>query len=127
MPKLISSAPVLFVRDVRAAAAHYRDAMGFGFDGFHGDPPLLVILGRDGLHVMLKEVTDPAAIVPRWHVSAGLWDVYFWVDDVEALFREFEARGATVDYGPSDQPYGCREFGTQDIDGHDLGFGQIVN
>ena len=127
MAKLISSAPVLFVRDVRAAAEHYRDAMGFRFDHFYGDPPSFVILGRDGLHVMLKGVSDPAAIVPRWHVSQNLWDVYFWVDDVDSIFRELRDRGAKIDYDLCDQPYGCREFGTQDIDGHDIGFGQVIH
>ena len=67
MAKLVSSAPVLLVRDVNAAAEHYRDAMGFRFDRFYGDPPSFVILGRDGLHVMLKGASDPAATVPRWH------------------------------------------------------------
>ena len=126
MAKLVSSAPVLLVRDVGLAAAHYRDAMGFRFDRFHGEPPSFVILGRDGLHLMLKQVDDPAKIVPRWHVSENLWDAYFWVDDVETLYRDFVGRGARINYGPCDQPYGCREFGTQDLDGHDIGFGQIV-
>jgi hypothetical protein len=30
------------------------------------------------------------------------------------------------DYGLCDQPYGCREFGTQDLDGHNIGFGQPI-
>ena len=127
MAKLISSAPVLFVRDVQAAAAHYGDAMGFGFDRFYGDPPSFVILGRDGLHVMLKSVPDHSAIIPRWRVSDSTWDAYFWVDDAEALYQEFRNRGAKIDYELCDQPYGCREFGAQDIDGHDIGFGQVLN
>src|ERR1700722_1484448 len=126
MAKFISSAPVLFVRDVQAAAEHYREAMGFRFDRFYGDPPSFAILGRDGLHVMLKSAPDPSAIVPRWHVSSNLWDVYFWVDDVEELYREFRGRGGEIDYELCDQPYGCREFGTQDLDGLDIGFGQVV-
>jgi len=127
MAKLISSAPVLFVRSVQASAEHYRDAMGFRFDRFYGDPPSFVILGRDGLHVMLKSVSDHSAIIPRWRVSDNLWDMYFWVDDVEALYQEFRNRGAKIDYELCNQPYGCREFGAQDIDEHDVGFGQVVN
>ena len=34
--------------------------------------------------------------------------------------------GATIDYGPCDQPYGRREFGIQDVDGYDIGFGQLT-
>jgi uncharacterized glyoxalase superfamily protein PhnB len=125
--KLTASAPVLFVRDVRTAAEHYRDAMGFSFEEIWGEPPSFVILRRDGVHLMLKEIGDPERIVPRWTVSPGLWDTYVWVDDVEALYRELVARGAKIDYPLCDQPYGCREFGTQDLDGHDIGFGQAMS
>ena len=123
--KLIASAAVLLVKDVVAAANHYRDALGFDYKRFYGTPPSFVILARDGMHLMLKQIT-PDRIVPHWTVSAGLWNVYFWVSDVEALHGEFVQRGAKIDYGLCDQPYGCREFGIQDLDGYDIGFGQVV-
>jgi uncharacterized glyoxalase superfamily protein PhnB len=53
--------------------------------------------------------------------------MYFWVDDVDALYKEFVERGAKIDYGLCNQPYGCREFGARDIDGHDIGFGQVIS
>lgn len=124
--KLTASAPVLFVRDVRAAAAHYEAAMGFKLGAFYGEPPTFTIVGRDGMYVMLKQIDDHSQIIPRWKVSEGLWDMYFWVDDADALFAELVARGAKIDYELCNQPYGCREFGAQDIDGHDIGFGQIM-
>jgi uncharacterized glyoxalase superfamily protein PhnB len=125
--KLTASAPVLFVRDVHAATEHYRDAMGFSFGEIFGEPPSFAILKRDNMYVMVKQIEDHKHIIPRWTVSAGLWDMYFWVDDVDALYKEFVERGAKIDYGLCDQPYGCREFGTQDIDGHDIGFGQVIS
>jgi uncharacterized glyoxalase superfamily protein PhnB len=121
---LVSSAPVLMVRDVVAAAEHYRDALGFSYTRFWGDPPNFVILERDGLRLMLNQAPDATAIVPHWKIDAGIWNVYYWVDDVDALFAEFTARGAKIDYGLDDKPYGIREFGVQDIDGYDIGFGQ---
>jgi catechol 2,3-dioxygenase-like lactoylglutathione lyase family enzyme len=122
--RLKASAPVIFVRDIDAAAAHWRDAMGFSFGKIWGDPPSFTIARRDGMHVMLKQIDEPAKITPRHTVSAGLWDMYFWVDDVEALHVEFVDRGAAFAYGICDQPYGCREFGIRDLDGHEIGFGQ---
>jgi hypothetical protein len=122
MAKLISSASVLFVRDEHGSAQHYRDAMGFRFDRFYGDPPSFVVLSCDGLHIMLKSVSDHSAIAPRWHISNSLWDIYFWA--VEALFQDFRNRGAKIDFELCDQPYGCREFGVQDIDGRDVAFGR---
>jgi len=124
--KLTASSPVLLVRDVVASANHYRDTMGFAYDHFYGDPPAFVILHRDGMYLMLKQADDPAHIVPLWTVSDKLWNAYFWVDDADALHAEFLKNGARIDYGPCDQPYGCREFGIQDPDGHDVGFGQVI-
>src|SRR5271163_4736462 len=80
--KFTGSAPVIFVRDVHAAAEHYRDAMGFSFGKIWGEPPSFAILKRDNMYVMIKQIDDHKHIIPRWTVSAGLWDMYFWVDDV---------------------------------------------
>jgi hypothetical protein len=125
--KLTGSAPVLLVRDVVAAASHYRDVLGFACGPSFGEPPSFVILQRDGLHLMLKQADDARHVVPHWTVSPKLCDVYFWVSDADALHAEFVARGAKIDYGPCDQPYGCREFGVQDLDGHDISFGQAIS
>lgn len=122
--RLTSSAPVLLVRDVVAAANHYRDALGFTYDRFWGEPPDFVILRRDGLHLMLSRAPLGTPVVPHWQVNPGMWNVYFWVDDVDALFAEFTRRGAKIDYGLGNKPYDVREFGIQDLDGHDIGFGQ---
>ena len=125
-PKLTSSAAVLLVRDVVAAASYYRDKLGFRYDGFFGEPPTFCILYRNGCYLMLKQADDPRHVIPHWKVSDKLCNVYFWVDDADALYREFKERDAKMDYGPCNQPYGCREFGVQDIDGYDISFGQIV-
>ncbi len=126
-PKLLSSAPVLLVQDVIKAANYYRDCMGFAYDRFYGDPPGFVILNRDGLYLMLKQVGPEVAIVPHWQVAQNLWNAYFWVSNADALFAELVGRGAKIDYGLCNQDYGCREFGIQDIDGYDIGFGQVID
>jgi predicted enzyme related to lactoylglutathione lyase len=125
-PKLTASSAVLLVKDVVKAANHYRDAMGVAYERFWGEPPGFVILYRDGMYLMLKQVEDARHVVPHWTVSEQLWDAYFWVSGVDALHAEFVRRGAKIDYGPCDQPYGCREFGVQDLDGHDIGFGEVM-
>lgn len=35
-------------------------------------------------------------------------------------------RGAKIDYTIYDAPHGMREFGVQDPDGHDIGFGEPI-
>lgn len=38
-PQLRAIAPYFFVADIHAAAAYYRDVLGFTIDGLWGDPP----------------------------------------------------------------------------------------
>jgi uncharacterized glyoxalase superfamily protein PhnB len=49
------------------------------------------------------------------------------VDDVEAIYAEFQRRGAPIDYTLYDAPSGFREFGVQDPDGHDIAVGQPID
>ena len=126
-PRLIGSAPILLVRDVVASANYYRDKVGFNYDRLWGEPPRFCILWRDNFHLMLSQTDDPKAIVPHYKVVENMWNVYFWVDDVQALFDELKGKGATIDYELCDQPYGCREFGIQDLDGYDIAFGQDLD
>jgi catechol 2,3-dioxygenase-like lactoylglutathione lyase family enzyme len=124
--KLTHAAAVLLVRDLLASTAYYRDVLGFSIGPLYNDPPTFTIIRRDGLFIMLKQTAYHDKIVPRHTVSPGLWDVYFWVDDVEALFQQFTERNAKIDYPPCDQFYGCRDFAVLDPDGHSIGFGQIM-
>ena len=124
--KLIGSAPILLVKDVVASANYYRDRVGFSYERFWGEPPSFCILNRDGLALMLKQVDDEKYIVPHYKAAPNMWNVYFWVDDADRLFEELKNRGATIDYDLCNQPYGCREFGIQDLDGYDIAFGQDV-
>jgi len=82
------------------AANHYRDAMGFSYERFWGEPPSFVILHRDGMYVMLKQAEDPKHVVPHWTVSDKLWNIYFWVSDVDTLHANLsaEARSSIMDF-----------------------------
>ena len=126
MPKITASAPVLLVRDVVASANYFRDCVGFTYERFWGAPPDFCICRRDGHHLMLARAPDPAQIKPLWQLRENTWNAYFWVDDVETLFAEMKAAGARIDYGLCTQPYDVREFGIQDLAGHDLALGQPV-
>lgn len=126
MSRLLSVAPVLLVRDVVAAAEYFRDCLGFGYDRLWGEPPNFCMVRRDGCTIMLSQAPASAGLVPHWRVAEGMWDAYFWVEDVDALYAEFTQRGAIIDYHLGTKEYGVREFGVQDRDDHDIAFGQIL-
>jgi hypothetical protein len=126
MSKITGSAPILLVNDVVKSAAYFRDKLGFDEPEFYNDPPSFSIISRDGHRVMLAQVDAGTTIVPYWKIVDKMWNIYFWVDDVETLYADFIKRGAIIDYTLYTTPWGTREFGVQDLDDHDIAFGQVV-
>jgi len=96
MPQIRAVAPVLLVRDVVAAADYYRDKLGFTHDRLWGEPPNFCMVERDGITVMLSQAPANANLLPHWQVVHQMWNVYVWVEDVEALYAEFRQSGATM-------------------------------
>src|SRR5690606_15907251 len=105
MPRILASAPVLLVKDVVHSANWYRDKLGFIITGLYGEPPNFAILHRDEHYIMFSHA--PAKdIKPNWKIVDKTWNVYFWVQDVETLYRQFIDSGATIDYTLHTKPYG---------------------
>ena len=125
-PKLLRGAPYFPVADVVETGAYYRDVFGFWLEYAAGDPPEFAIYRRDGCAVMLRRVADPSRIASN-EARGGTWDAFFWVNDVDALFKELRASGAVFVYEPTLQPYGMKEFAARDPHGYVLGFGQALH
>ena len=125
-PKVIASAPILLVKDVVKSAAYWRDKLGFMDQQLFGDPPHFAMVRRNGFTVMLAGVAADQTFVAHYHIVEKMWDAYFWVDDVDAIYAEFQASGAIIDYSLYVAPHGVKEFGVQDLDDHDIAFGQVV-
>jgi hypothetical protein len=75
---------------------------------------------------MLAQLGEGQTILPHWKIVEKMWNIYFWVDDVEAIYAEFQNSGAIIDYTLYTTSWGTREFGVQDLDDHDIAFGQII-
>ncbi len=125
--RLLQTAPVILVRDIVASIAYWRDKVGFGCERTYGDPPSFAMPSRDGVVIMLAQTptgVDPP--LPNWRVVDKTNNAYIWVDDASALYKELQESGATIDYTIYDTPWGTREFGIQDLDDHDVTFGQVL-
>jgi uncharacterized glyoxalase superfamily protein PhnB len=123
--KITRSASVLLVRDVVSSSNWYKEKLGFEIEGLYGNPISFCILERDNQSLMLCNA--PAdKILPNRKIVKNIWNVYYWVDDVEKICEEFKISGATIDYELCIKPYGVKEFGIIDPDGYDIAFGQIM-
>jgi uncharacterized glyoxalase superfamily protein PhnB len=124
--KITASAPVLLVANVVKAAAYYRDQLGFTEVKLYHEPPDFAMVSRDQHIIMLAQAAHPVRILPNWKIHPSSNNVYIWVDDVDALYAEYQASGANIDFTLYDTPWGTREFGVQDVDGYDIAFGQVA-
>ncbi len=123
-----SIAPYFIVDDVVATANFYRDKLGFHYDRFWGEPPAFCMVKREGIIIMLSQLETTGVMRPnRLAIDDGdPWDAYVWVDDADALYEEFKAKGVTIARDLCDQPYGNRDFDVEDCNGYRLCFGHDI-
>lgn len=100
--------PVLPTADLVRAIAWY-ERLGFAvratFEGY-------AILAIDDAELHLNEL-EPT--LPATESTSG---AYLRVADADAVFAHWTAMGAPTIAPPEDQPYGIREFATEDLDGN---------
>jgi len=113
--------PILVYADIAAAHDFLVDAFGCTPGGVERDGAGNVVHGEVRIGdsvVWLHRVThDHGLDAPRrlpW-AHGGLSVI---VPDIDAHFERAKAAGAEVLSTPSDQPYGLREYGARDTDGH---------
>jgi predicted enzyme related to lactoylglutathione lyase len=123
-----SIAPHFIVDDVVATANFYRDKLGFQYDRFWGEPPCFAMVYRSGITIMLGQLEKDGLMRPNSTVDpeASAWDAYVWVDNADALYKEFQSKGVTIARPICDQMYGCRDFDVQDCNGYRLCFGHTI-
>jgi catechol 2,3-dioxygenase-like lactoylglutathione lyase family enzyme len=119
--RLRSATPILFVRDVAAAAEFYRAKLGFEVDFLHGNPPFYASVSRDGvcLHLRLVERPNFAELAAR---EAPLILATIEVANVKALFAELEGRGVEFPQRLTRQAWGGLDFHVRDPDGNQISF-----
>ncbi len=113
-PQVLAISAVTFATHDMSAAVQFYSALGFkiqyggekaGFTSFE--------FGTNYLNLTLQ----PAEREWLW------WGrVIFYVDDVDAFYRNVLAHGYAVDTKPCDAAWGERYFHITDPDGHELSF-----
>lgn len=105
----------LFVADVREVGDFYRDVLRLR-EVFADEVSVVFALGGTLLNVLhvsaAAEVVAPAE--PAVVGSAPNALLTLWVEDVDAVCRQLEQRGAALLNGPVDRPWGKRTAAFRD-------------
>jgi len=120
---LAGAVPIVFVRDVAAAAAFYEGKLGFHLDFLHGKPPFYASVSRDhaSLHLRFVHETNFTELAAR---EPALILATIDVANVKVLFQEYESRQVEFAQRLVRQPWGGLDFHVRDPDGNVISFVQ---
>ena len=112
---------VLAYADLEAAHDYLVDVFSLQAGGVHRDADGRAVHGEvhaaDGSAIWLHRVAPEHGLASPAEVERATGGVVVIVDDVDAHHEHAASAGARIDYTPTDQPYGLREYAARDLEG----------
>jgi catechol 2,3-dioxygenase-like lactoylglutathione lyase family enzyme len=123
-PILVGATPQLFVADLQVSCDFFSGKLGFAIDFTYGEPPFYAQVSRDGAQVALRRIDRPvlSSVIAAMRADIDMLAASIAVDDVKALYLEFQSAGATFHQALRTEPWGARTFIVTDPDGNLLLF-----
>ncbi len=118
---VIDIIPVLACSDIAAEHDFLVRVLGFESAGLERAPDGTAVHGevRAGTRrIWLHLASETAKLATPAALGAAGGGVTVYVQNVDAHFNTALEAGATILSEPTDQPYGQREYGLRDPDGH---------
>jgi MerR family transcriptional regulator, thiopeptide resistance regulator len=113
--------PVLVCQDIAGEHDFLVGILGFSSGGIHRTSEERAVHGEvraDGLVIWLHRVADELKLASPRSMLAASSGLFVYVADVDAHYARVRSRGARPDSEPKDMPYGQREYGVTDPEGH---------
>ena len=102
--------PIFSVNSLTATQRYYRDKLGFKIDWDYGEPADFGAVSRGGTQLFICQGCR----------ASGNGQLWVSTKDVDVLYKELVKRGAIINEGPTDKPWGAREICVGDPDGNML-------
>jgi len=119
--KIIGNRHVIAVNNLQKSADFYKNKLGFRTLWQEGD---WHFLNRDAIKIMLGECPDDK---PASEINCHSYFAYFEVQNIDDLYKEYQAEQVNVLSDIENKPWGQREFSIRTIDGHRITFGEELS
>jgi uncharacterized glyoxalase superfamily protein PhnB len=113
--------PILVYEDIEAAHDFLVATFGFASGGLHRTEDGTVVHGEVRMGdavIWLHAVTEEHQMATPRRSTQSHGGLEVIVADVDAHYARSLAAGAHIDYEPTDQVYGLREYGARDPENH---------
>ena len=121
---LIAAIPQLFVSNIMASCGFFTRKLGFAVAFVHGEPSFYAQVTRGGAQIALRhvdrDVMDKIAVAMKADIDMLAASIS--VDDVQALYSEFQAEHVAFHQDLRTEEWGARTFIVRDPDGNLLLF-----
>ncbi len=118
MERIMHAATVIPVTDIFVSLDYYCNKLGFSQNFLWKEPPEYAVLKRGDTSIHLTLIPEFEPPKPR------VTQAYIFVNEVEALHREFVAKGVRITAELDEQEYHMKDFDITDPDGNILTFGE---
>jgi len=121
---LIAAIPQLFVSNIAASGDFFTRKLGFTMEFIYGEPPFYAQVKRGGAQIALRHADRPVLdkIAAAMTADVDMLAATISVDDVQALYSEFQAANVAFHQPLRTEPWGARTFIVRDPDGNLLLF-----
>ena len=116
-PTLMNAMPQIPTTNIEATRDFYTQKLGFKVVILYGEPPFYMHLERDGARLIFKHADEPAHDASK-RSGDTLLGAEIVVDDVKALFQEFQSRGVPFYQTLRKEPWGSKTFIVDDPSGN---------
>ena len=114
-------APQFFTLNIPDTLAYYDAKLGFKCLGTWQEPPVYAIVARDQQAIHFRCAEPPTANPDKY--ADELLDAYLLIEDADAPYAEYAAKGVEFTRALADTSWQSREFVVKDCDGRLLAFG----
>jgi uncharacterized glyoxalase superfamily protein PhnB len=114
-------APQFFTMDMPGTLTYYEERLGFKCLGTWQDPPVYAVVARDQHRIHFRCAAAPTPNPDKY--ADELLDAYLSIEDADALYTEYAARGVEFTRELGNTPWQSREIVVKDCDGRLLAFG----
>jgi uncharacterized glyoxalase superfamily protein PhnB len=121
MPKINGVIPILVCEDIPVEHDFLVEAFGFTSGGIHRNPegrPIHAEVRAGDLVIWLHRVPEELKLASPRSLPAASSGLVVYVEDVDAHCAQARSSGAHLESEPKDMPYGQREYGVRDPEGH---------
>ena len=121
MPSPERVIPLLVYQDIQRAHDFLVDVLGFEPGGVERTAEGEAVHGEvrlGGTDIWLHRVTEEHQLGSPETIDMAGAGMVVHVSDVDDHFARVQATGAQIEYEPTDQPYGQREYAVRDPEGH---------